>query len=205
MDFDKFRSQWSDPEYRKSLPPLDLEPISVIIERCMRRERREKRWRATCRIMLSAPLAIVLGLEAVRHFVTESRPLPSQTVAVILELAVVFALNLLDKVREIYKRPKYWLTPGEFLLDEPGRLKKIIRFDQWHSVLVCLAIICLAVYAAPLLSAGLQVALWIVTGAAVLVRQIYDFRKISQLKQERDNYAADLDELAADDFTETDL
>jgi hypothetical protein len=203
MDFDELRGRFSKPEFKQLYADVCSEPRSAIIERMQRMDRREKRKRITLLILARTPFAIILGLEAVRLFVTESRSLPSQPVAFILELAVIFALQWVDKAREKYELPKLWLAHREYLLDEQHRLKKIIRFDQCNSVSVCLAIIGLAMYAAPLLSAGLRIACWIATGAAVLALQIYDRRKISQLKQERDIVAAELDELAATDLTET--
>ena len=65
-----------------------------------------------------------------------------------------------------------------------------IRLDQWVSALLSIAIICVALYAAPLLSAGLRYACFGVTVAAVLVLQPYDRRKISRLKISRDDLAA---------------
>jgi hypothetical protein len=53
----------------------------------------------------------------------------------------------------------------------------------------------LALYAAPFLSAGLQVARLAVTGVAVFVLQLYDRRKISQLKRSMDGLAAQLGNL----------
>jgi len=41
-------------------------------------------------------------------------------------------------------------------------------------------------YVAPFLSAGLQIACFAVTGAAVLILQLYDRRRISQLKRTKD-------------------
>jgi hypothetical protein len=53
----------------------------------------------------------------------------------------------------------------------------------------------LALYAAPFLSAGLQVACLAVTGVAVFVLHLVDRRKISQLKRSRDGLAAQLGDL----------
>jgi hypothetical protein len=205
MDLDKFREQSDDPELEQAFAALDQEPTSAIIERMKRMNRLERRKRIIRRVMVRTPPAIVVGLAAFKFLVEESREVPSQTVAFIIELAVVFALNLVEKAREKYEQPKMWLAHKEFLRDEQRRLKKIVLLDQWNSVLVSLAIICLALYAAPLLLAGLRIACWIVTGAAVLALQIYERRKISQLKREREIVAAELDELETEDLAGTDL
>ncbi len=98
----------------------------------------------------------------------------------------------MDKARERYELPKFWLSPGEFLLDEHHRIDRYIRLDQWVSALLCVAIACVALYAAPFLSAGLQVACLALTAAAVPVLHLYHRRRISELKRSRDALAAQL-------------
>ena len=93
-------------------------------------------------------------------------------------------------MREKYEQPKLWLNHREFLLDEHHRLGQNIRLDQWVSALLSVAIICVALYAAPFLSPGLRYACLGVTAAAVLVLQLYGRRKISRLKISRDDLAA---------------
>jgi anti-sigma-K factor RskA len=195
MDLDKFRSQWNDPEFEQSFARLDQEPPSAIVARLQSMDRRAKRWRRTCQIIMRASLLVLLVLAVVRLFVTQTREAPLQTVAFMLEVAVICVLQLLDKAREKYELPKLWLDHKEFLLDEHRRMDRNIRLDQWVSALLCVAIICLALYAAPFLSAGLQVACLAVTGAAVFVLHLVDRRKISQLKRSRDGLAAQLGDL----------
>jgi hypothetical protein len=192
MDLDKFRSQWDDPEFEQSFARLDQEPPSAIVERLKSMDGRAKRWRRTQQIIMRASLLVLLVLAALRLFFKDSREVPLQTVAFMLEMAVIFVLQLLDKAREKYELPKLWLDHREFLLDEHRRMDRNIRLDQWVSALLCVAIICVALYAAPFLSAGLQVACLAVTGTAVFVLQLYDRRRISQLKRTRDDLVAQL-------------
>lgn len=121
------------------------------------------------RILARASLAVLLALVAVQLFVTDSRKLPLQTAVFMLELAVSFALQLADKAREKCELPKLWLIHSEFLLDEHCRLNQNIRLDDRNSALLCVAIICLALYAAPFPSAEMKAACWAATEAAVLV------------------------------------
>ena len=58
----------------------------------------------------------------------------------------------------------------------------------------------LGMYVAPLLTAGLQIACLAVTGAAVIVLQVYYLRRISQLRRTRDSVATELDDLQRDWF-----
>jgi hypothetical protein len=195
MDLDKFRSQWDDAEFEQSFARLDQEPPLTVVKRLKSMDGRAKRWCRTRRIIMTASVLVFLGLAAVRLFVTDSREAPLQTVAFMLEMLVLCGLQMLDKARERYELPKFWLDHREFLLDEHRRMDRNIRLDQWASALLCAAIICLALYAAPFLSGGLQVACLVVTGAAVFVLQLYDRRKISQLKRSRDSLAAQLGDL----------
>jgi uncharacterized membrane protein len=168
------------------------EPTSEIIKRMKRRDARAKRWRRARRIAIGAPLLVLVALALVRLFATDIRETPLQTVAFLLGAAVTCALQLLDRAREKCEQPRLWLAPDEFLLDEHRRIGRNIRLDQWLSALLCVAIICLALYAAPFLSAGLQVACLGLTGVAVFVLHLYDRRRISQLKRSRDAVAAEL-------------
>jgi peptidoglycan/LPS O-acetylase OafA/YrhL len=175
MDLDKFRSRWDDPEFEQSLARLDQAPPSAIVELLKRRDRRAKRWRRARRIIVGASFLVLLVLAVARLFVTDVRETPLQTAAFMLEVAVICALQLLDRAREKSELPKLWLPPGEFLLDEHRRMGRNIRLDQWVSALLCVAIICLAA-----------------TGVAVFVLHLYDRRRISELKRSRDALAAQL-------------
>ena len=195
MDIDKFRAQWDDPEFVKSYARLDQEPVSEIIKRMERRERREKRWRITRKIILRAPLVVFLGLAGFQIYVNDGQETPLQSVAYMIELVVLCGLNPLEKAQEKYQQPKFWLKHREFLQDENQRIGKNIRLDQWASVMSGVALAALGMYLAPFLSAGLRIVCLAMTGAAVIVLQVYDFRKISQLKRTRDSMAAELDDL----------
>jgi len=195
MDLDKFRSQWDDPEFEQSYARLDPEPPLAIVKRLKSIYRRAKRWRGTRGIIMRASLLVLLVLAGLQLFVKDSREAPLQTVAFMLEVVVVTALQLLDKARGRYALRKLWLNHRKFLLDEHLRMDRNIRLDQWVSALLCGTIICLAQYAAPFLSAGLQVPCLAVTAAAVLVLHLYDRRKISHLKRSRDGLAAQLGDL----------
>ncbi len=71
-------------------------------------------------------------------------------------------------------------------------MERNIRLDEWVSGLLSLAIVCMAVYADPFLSAGLQETFMDAAVVAVLVLILYDRRKIYQLKRSRDALAAQL-------------
>jgi hypothetical protein len=195
---DKFRAQWDDPEFEQSYARLDPEPTSEIIKRLKRRERCEKRWRITRRIILRAPLMVFLGLAGFRLFTIGGREAPLQTIAFMLELAVLCGLNPLEKARGKYEEPKFWLNHREFLRDEHHRIGRNIRLDQWASVMVGIAVAGVGMYVAPFLSAGLQPACLAVTGAAIIVLQVYERRNISRLKRWRDETAAELEDLLRD-------
>ena len=192
MDLDKFRAQWEDPEFEQSYARLDPEPTSSVIERMKSMDRRDKRWRITRKIIVWAALLVFLALAVAGPFVLDIREEPIRALAFVLEMVVILVLLLVDRAREKYAQPKLWLSPDEFQLDEHRRMSQNIRLDQWVSGLLCLAIICLAVYAAPFLSAGLQGACLDATVAAVLALVLYDRHKISQLKRSRDALAAQL-------------
>jgi hypothetical protein len=196
--FDKIRAQWDDPEFVKSLAQLDQEPISETIERVKRRERREKQWRITRRIILRVPLIVFLVLAGLRLFAADRHESPMQSVAFMLELAVLCGLNPLEKARGKYEQPKLWLNHKEFLQDEHHRIGQNIRLDQWASLMVAVAVAGVGMYVAPLLSPGLQIACLSVTGAAIIVLLVYVRHKISQLKRSRDSVAADLEYLLGD-------
>jgi hypothetical protein len=106
--------------------------------------------------------------------------------------------QLLDKARGKYEQPKMWLATKEFLPDEHRRMVQNIRFDRWTSALLGIAVACAGLYAAPFLSAGPKLACLVVTGAAVIVLQVYCFHRISQLKASRDGLAPQLDDLLRD-------
>ena len=192
MDLDKFRAQWDDPEFEQSYARLDPEPTSAVIERLKRMDGAARRRRGTRQIIAKALLAGLLGLASVQLFVVEGRELPLQTAAFILELLLFFALQGLDKLREKHAQPKLWLAHMEFLADEQRRMTRNLRFDWWSSALLSAAILCIAMYAAPLIPTGLQIACWAAAAAAVLVLQVFDLRKISALKRSRDELKAQL-------------
>jgi hypothetical protein len=195
MDIDKFRSQWDDPKFEQSYAQLDQEPPSEIIQRMKIKHLRDDLWHRIHQIILKASLLVILALATFMIYVTDSRETPLQSGAFILELAVFCGMQLLDKARKKYVQAKLWLAPREFLLDEHRRIAKNIRLDQWVSALLSIAVACAGMYAAPFLSAGLKLACLAVTGAAIIVLQVYDHRRISQLKRSRDNLAAQLDDL----------
>jgi predicted anti-sigma-YlaC factor YlaD len=192
MDLDEFRSRWNDPEFEQLYARMLQEPTSEIIKRMKRRDARAKRWRRARRMTIGAPLLVLIVLAVVQLFVTHIRETPLQTVAFVLEMTVMCALQLLDRAREKCEQPRLWLAPDEFLLDEHRRMGRNIRLDQWVSALLCVAIICLALYAAPFLSAGLRVACLAATGVAVIVLHLCDRRRVSELKRSRDALAAEL-------------
>ena len=195
MDIEEFRSRWNDPEFVKSYVGLDKEPTSETIKRMKRMDARDKRWRIARKILLRAPLVAFLGLAGFQIYVTDSQETPLQSVAFMLELAVMCGLNPLEKAQEKYQQPKFWLKHREFLQDEIQRIGKKIRLDQWASVMSGVPVAGLGMYLAPFLSAGLRIACLAVTAAAVIVLQVYYLRKISQLKRTRDSVAAELDDL----------
>jgi hypothetical protein len=186
MDLEKFRSQWDDPEFAKSFARLDEKDIFGIIERMEGRERYEDRWRQTRRIILKGAVLVIIGLEALRIFVTDSREPLAQSVAFMLEMAAIFGLYRVDKARAKLAEPKRWLTHLEFLRDEFRRLEKNIHFDRWSSVMLSVAVVGLGLYAAPVRSAVLRVACLGATAAAVCALQFYDQRKITQLTRSQD-------------------
>ena len=195
MDIEKFRSQWEDPEFERSFAQLDQEPPSAIVKRLQRMHEHARRWRRIRRIIQRAPFAVFLGLALLRLYIVGGVEPPLQTVAFILEMAALFGLNLVDKAREKYEVQKLWLSLREFIQDEHRRMNGNIRLDQWTSVLLSVAVACVGRYAAPLLSAGPRLACLAVTGAAVIVLQLYECRKISRLKRSRDSLAAQLDDM----------
>jgi membrane protein YdbS with pleckstrin-like domain len=196
--FDKLRARWNDPEFVQSLAKLDQEPIAETIKREKRRERREKQWRIARRIILRVPLMVFLALAGLRLFAADRHESPMQSVAFILELAVLCGLNPLEKARAKYEQPKFWLNRREFLQDEQHRLSKNIQLDKWASLMVAVAVAGVGMYLAPLLPPGLQIACLAVTGAAIVVLLVYVCHKISQLKRWRDKAAADLVDLLGD-------
>jgi hypothetical protein len=196
--FDKVRARWEDPEFLQSLAKLDQEPISETIKRMKRRERREKQWRITRRIILRVPLLAFLALAGLRLFADDNRESPMQTVGFMLELAVLCGFNPLEKAREKCEQPKLWLNRREFLQDEQQRLGQNIRLDHWASLMVAVAVAGFGMYVAPILPPGRQIACLAVTGAAIIVLHLYVCRKISQLKRWRDKAAADLKDLLSD-------
>jgi hypothetical protein len=186
MGLEQFRLQWDDPEFAKSFARLDEKNIFGIIERIKGRERHEDQWRRTRRIILKGAVLVIVGLEALRIFVTDSREPLAQSVAFMLEMAALFGLYMVDKARAKWAKPKQWPTHLEFLRDEFRRLEKNIYFDRLVSVMLSVAVVGLGLYAAPIRSAVLRVVCWGATAAAVCALQFYDQHKINQLKRSRD-------------------
>jgi hypothetical protein len=194
IDFDELRGSWGRQEINKELAALLREPVSSIIARIERRERRKKLQRRIRRILVQAALAVPLALAAVQLYAGESRKLPSQTAAFILALAVACALQLVDRAREKYRDPKFWLSIREFRQDEHRRVGRNIYFAWWNTVLLSLGILCIAVYVSAMLSAPLRIACYAGTPAAMLALLIYNYRRISDLKFLRDRIGAELDD-----------
>jgi hypothetical protein len=186
MDLEKFRSQCNDPEFVHSFGQLDEKDIYSIIERMEGREKHEDQWRSTRRFILGGAALVILGLEAYRFFVTDSREPPAQSLAFMFVMAAIFVQFRVDKARAKWAEPKKWPTHLEFLRDEYGRLEKNIHFDRWSSVMLSVAIVGLGLFAAPVLPAVQRVACLGATAAAVCALQFYDQRKITQLKRSQD-------------------
>jgi hypothetical protein len=187
MDFDKFRSQWAEPEYRRSQTFPPRQPCSVIIDRVTKMNKRAGRWRAVRQGLLKGSFAAILCLACFRIFVKDSPESGIQTAAYILALAAMGGLNRVDKAREKCGQPRFWLTPGEFMVDEHRRLTEVIPLDRWTSIFISAGIISLALYAAPFLPAAAGPVCWAAAGLAVVILQSYDCRRISQLKHMRDS------------------
>jgi hypothetical protein len=181
MGLEQFRLQWDDQEFAMSFARLDEKNIFGIIERMKGRERHEDQWRGTRRIILKGAVLVIVGLEVLRIFVTDSREPPAQSVSFMLEMAALFGLYMVDKARAKWAEPK-GLTHLEFLRDKFRRLEKNIYFDRWSSVMLSVAVVDLGLYAAPIRSTVLRVACWGATAAAVCALQFYDQHKINQLK-----------------------
>jgi hypothetical protein len=194
MGLEQFRLQWDDPEFAKSFARLDEKDIFGIIERMEGRERYEDQWRRTRRNILKGAVLVIIGLEALRIFFTDSREPLAQSVAFILEMAAIAGLYLVDKARAKWAEPK-GLTHMEFLRNEYRRLEKNIHFDRWSSVMLSVAVVGLGLYAAPIRSAGLRVACLGATAAAVCALQFYDQRKITQLKRSREELVQETEAL----------
>jgi hypothetical protein len=195
---DKIRAQWDDPEFIRSLEKLDTEPPMAIVKRMERIHARAERWRKIRRILIKASVGVLLGLAAFRLYAANGHEPPLQAAAFMLEMAALFGLNLLDKARRKYAEPKLWLPHREFLRDEHRRMDKNIGLDQWFSAVLSVAVAGVGLYALPFFTTGLRIVCLVVTAAAVCVLLLYNFRKIAQLKRERDDLAADLDDLLSD-------
>jgi hypothetical protein len=202
MDFDKLRSRWADPEYKRSLASAPPEPESAIIERMLKMDKRAARWRSVRLGLIKGPLAAILCLAAVQLFVLESREDPLQTAAFILAFAAMGGLNLVDKAREKCGRQRFWLAPDEFMAEEHARLVKVIPLDRWTSVFISAEIISLGLYAGPFLSAAVRAACWAAAGLAVVILQVYDCRRISELMRIRDSLEPQPDDPEDDEACE---
>ncbi len=195
MDIDEFRTRWDDPEFVKSHSQVGHEPTSDIIKRMKNRDKREKRLHTIRQFSLKAPLAVLLGLAIFRIYIIDGQETLLQTIAFIIELAVFLGLHLLGKRREKCEQPKLWFDQSEFMLDEHDRMNKNIRFALWTAVLLSIAVACVGLYAVPFLSDGLKVPCLAVTAVVIIILQVYDIRRISQLKASSDDLAAQLDDL----------
>jgi hypothetical protein len=193
MDIDKFRARWDDPEFAKSYSQLVHEPTADIIKRMERREMHEKRWRKARLFSMKASLSVLLGLSILWFFVKDRRETPLQSIAFMIEIAACCGLQLLIKKREQYERPKMWLDHKEFMLDEQDRMNKNIRLARWTSVLLSIAVACVGLYAVPFLAGGWKIACLVVAAAVIIVFQVYDFRRISQLKHSRNELIGQLE------------
>jgi hypothetical protein len=60
---------------------LDQEPVSEIIKRMKRMDRRDKRRRIAHQIIVKVPLMVLLGLEGFRIYVKDSQDMPVQAAA----------------------------------------------------------------------------------------------------------------------------
>jgi hypothetical protein len=195
MNIEKYRSQLDNPEFVRSFAHLDEANIFPIFERMEERERRENGWRRTRRIILMGSVAVILGLEAFRLFVTNTREPRAQSVAFLLVMAAMFGLTRLDKARPKRAEPQQCHTHLEFLRDEFRRLEKSIHYDRWSSIMLSVGVACLGLYAWPVLSAVPQMACLGATAAAVCLLQFYDQRKIVQVKRSRDEMAQETEAL----------
>jgi hypothetical protein len=153
----------------------------------LKMDKRAGRWRSVRQGLIKGSLAAILCLAFVQIFVIDSPEQPLQTVAYLLALAAMVGLNRVDKAREKCGQQRFWLTPGEFLVDERRRLTQAIPLDRWTSVFISTNIISLALYAVPFLPAAARPDCWAAAGLAVVILQSYDCRRISQLKRMRDS------------------
>jgi hypothetical protein len=98
-------------------------------------------------------------------------------------------------MRKKYREPKFWLNHKELLFDEQHRTSQNIRFAPWTSVLFSGSVACMGLYAAPLLSPGRNLACLVMTGFVIILLQLYDRRRTSELRFLRDDLATQLDDL----------
>jgi hypothetical protein len=193
IDLDKFRARWKDPEFVKSYAQLDQESNSEIIERMKRMDRRNGRWLIIRKILMRAPLLILIVLAVKQIYFSDRQESSLQIAAFMIEMAAFGGLLKLDKVRENYKQPRYWLSTTEFLRDEQQRINRNIRFDLWASLLLSLVIVGAGLYAIPFLSASRKLAFLALPVAAIIVLLVYEYRRISRNKRLRDDAAKQLE------------
>jgi hypothetical protein len=195
MDIDELREKWNDPEYAKSFPELSQVPPMAMIRRKQKMHELAAQRRNKRRMMMKSCVAALLVLASFRLFHSHGKEARLQSVAFILVMAAIWGLQKLDQEREKDERSKVWLPFKDFLKDEYRRIDHIIRLDQGAAFLLCLGVASVGMYAVPFLSAGLQLACWAVTAAAIVIIQLYEQRKISRLKLMRDDVAAELKNL----------
>jgi hypothetical protein len=196
MDFEKFKAQWNDPEFVASINRRFPEDPREIVRRMEKIDMRAQRWRNARRVLMKVSVGILLALATLRQYVSHSREARLQTAAFILIMAAIWALQMLDKKREKYREPQYWLDRVEFLKSEFERLGQNIRIDLLSSALLCIGVASVAMYAVPFLSAGLRFACCAVAAAAIAAILLYEYRRISDLKRMRNEVAADMEDPA---------
>jgi hypothetical protein len=194
MDIEKFRARWNDPEFAASFARRFPEDPLEIAKRMEKIDLRAQWWRKARRVLMKIAVGVLLALAIFRQFRIHSREARLQSAAFILAMAAIGALQMLDKEREKYREPKYWLDRVEFLKNEYTRLGQNIRIDLWSSVALCLGVASLGMYAVPFLSVGLQIACLAATAAAIVAILVYEYRRLSDLKLMRSELAADMKE-----------
>ena len=201
MDFDELRGRWDSPEFKKAHGRPPREPVSAIIERMERMDRRDKRRRIAHQVLMRVVLAIPLALAAYQLFILKHRDVPVQLAAFVVAMLVYYGLMQVDKKMEKYRQPKVWLNLKEFSLEEVERLGKNIFFARCNAALLSVGMLCIPLYAVPLISSMMRIACFVVIAAAIVVLLIYYQRRIADLKdlrdRNRDNFA-DLDNLPSE-------
>jgi hypothetical protein len=147
--FDKFKARWNDPEFVASFARRFPEDPLEIVKRMEKIDMRAQWWRKARRVLMKIAVGVLLALATFRQFRIHSREARLQSAAFILAMAAIWALQMLDKEREKYREPKYWLDRVEFFKNEYTRLGQNIRIDLWSSVALCLGVASVGMYAVP--------------------------------------------------------